>query len=276
MLTGQRRDAAKVLILVPLATICALFSLNSVGLVSFAFETRLSVHSLLVYWAAIPSAFLIIALYKGYSRSKVFFASALLFAMSFQIVQAVSDFLMGHDNIPIGPSGLLNVLLEFSIFSALLVCGFLFKSKSKDYAEAQDRFHSVIMISVLPLVLYGLTYYMIIALVPIVAQRFFAIGISVIAIISFLRLPALASRTRNGEPFIDIGYLSTASVLLALATLLTLFSYLESTEAWVIGESLQIASYLMFGFSICIPFLRQQLFQRVTSYLIVVALALAT
>lgn len=276
MLTGQRRDAAKALVLVPLAILCAWFSLYNIGLVNLTYETRLSVHSLLAYWAAIPSAVLIISLHKGYSRSKVFFTSAFLSAMAFQIIQAVSDFLSGEEVISITSSDLLNDLLEFSILSTLLVCGFIDKSRSEEHGKTKNNIYSTFLILVLPVVLYSLIGFLMTTVVSGASEGSFAIAISLVAVVFYLALPALAWRSRSAEPFINTGYLSSAAFLLALATVISLSSYLQSTDVWILGESFQIASYLLFGFSVCIPFLRHQLFRHVASYLIVIALALAT
>ncbi len=276
MLTGQRRDAAKVLVLVPLVTACAFLFLSGFGLVSPTFETQLSVHSLAVYWAAIPAAVLIIGLYREFSRSKLFFVSAFTSVMAFQILQAINELLLHRGISTVYSSSLLDVLLEFGILSVLLVCSFVFKFESSEYAETQSNLYSSILVITLPVVVYGLVHYLAAGFLSVAAQHSFAVVTSVVAIICFLAIPLLALKTRSAEPLIDTGFLSTAAFLLALSTVLTLYSYLEQTYSGVLAESLQIASYLMFGLSVCIPFLRHQMFHRITSYLIVIALAVAT
>lgn len=277
MLRGRRRDLAKVMVFVSLAVVSVVLTIGEVGIVSLSYATRVGVHSLLAFWVSIPAAVIVLALQHRYSLSRMFFGTAFLFAMLVQIGRALPIlFQTGQGTVQITRIDLVSTLIEFAVIGLMFVLYFVFQnSEEKEFSPA-NRWGSAVLIISCPVAVYSVLYYF---LLPSLASEmvtnlgFVAV---LVALFAFVLVPILAIRKSKQDIPCNLGYITSGSILMILSAALVLTSVVENSGIWIYAENLRIASFLLFGFSLAVPFLKNAGFPRMTRYAIVLVLALST
>ncbi|MDF1540478.1 MAG: hypothetical protein P1Q69_16400, partial [Candidatus Thorarchaeota archaeon] len=97
-----------------------------------------------------------------------------------------------------------------------------------------------------------------------------------LGIAAFILTPFLASRQEREGLSIDVGYLMTTCLLMAIASLYTLFAVTTASDYWIYGENIQIAAFFVFGLTTGVPCLRRYGLRRRTSYTVIIGLAIST
>ncbi len=273
MLVGYRRDIFKVLVLVPLAIISIYLALNGAGIISLSYVTRLGVHSILAYWAAIPAVVMIIQSTKKRTLSQYFFVAAFLFYIIAQIDHALAFLLSSQGVISIGPSNLIMTLVEICLTGILLFLGFLTHGRVNHIERMTHSWIIIPSIVVFPVFLYSLAFYLVrISVVLPYGGTFLTASVS-LTIILFILQPLLCWRKCQEYP-LDRGYLTGGAMLISIASIIYLTAVLTGSDIWIYAENLVIASLFLYGISFGMPYLSNLSYTRITRYLMVISLAL--
>jgi len=276
MRLGRSRHLVKVLILVPLAIIATIAATTGAGIVSLSQATRLGVNSLLVYWASIPTAVILLSLRNKLQLSRVILASSFLFVMFVRIGSALLNLFAETPLMEITVPYLVAVELEFAIMGFLMLFAFSLR-ESESHGSNQLRRSVIIGVTLsLVLIAYGMTTKLLFPLLNESILGILSIIFAAVAVITFLLTPFLASRQKRDGFSIDLGYLLTSSLLMAIASVYTFFAIATQSDYWIYGENIQTAAFFIFGLSIGVPFLRRCGFRRRTSYVVIIWLAVST
>jgi len=274
----QVRTLAKIVIFVTLSVFAAMIAIEVVGLVSMTTNSRVSVHSLLSYWAAIPAAIAVLKFRRKPSLSLAAFVSALLFPILVNIgsgISYLSDFIPTPvvKDLPT----IVADIFECAVMGVFVLVALMLDSPREGKIASAYRATAIaIACLLLPAAIYGFMWFFIF---PLLTQdMLISLGIStalsgiVILLAAIYRL----FKNRYSELSIDAGYFSGACILMTIAISLLIAEVLLAPLLWVYAETLQIASFFLITISICVPFLRHIGFSRLTAYLLVVALAVLT
>lgn len=274
MIAGYRRDIFKVALFVPLAIVATILALSGAGIVSLTYQTRLGVHSILAYWAALPTAVLAICTKKESALSRFFFLSAFLFYIFIQIDHALGFLYAGQGMTSIEPTNLVMTLFELSLTGILLFGGIVTSKYAIIIQGRKQAFLAILLMLSIPLAAYGGFYYYITSSLFSPLNPIVPIGIAAHTSAIFLFL-SLVIGVLSKDLNIDRGYFASASILVATASALILNSHLNGSDAWIYAENLIIAALFLFGASFCSPYLNRLSYRRLTRYLIIISLAVA-
>jgi signal transduction histidine kinase len=272
----QKRTLAKIAIFVPLSILATLLAIGVIGIVSTTDTSRVGAHSLLSYWASIPAAILALAFLKRPTKSLAAFASALLFPILVNIGSAISYLtnLIAAPTVKEIPN-LVTDIYEYTVFGAFILIALLLRQKSSEERTLTTRkgfAFGFIAVSI-PGVLYGFMWFFTIPWMTPEMLYYFGASTALSGILLTLMAVYLLLKQGYHEISIDIGYFASACILSAVAIGVLTAELISLSGLWIYAETLQMASYFLITISICVPFLRKVGFNRSTSYLIVVALA---
>jgi hypothetical protein len=267
----------KVIILVPLSVIAAFVAISVVGIVSHSPTTRVGVHSLLSYWAAIPAAVSVFAIRRRQSLSLTMLTSALVFTIVINIISAISyllDIAVSFTDQPLTHTVV--DLLELTMISLFLLISILSWSKKEKAGKGSGSMYLAPVLILILLVTYGLVWIFILPLLPVNILMIFSVLIGIPGLILFIIAIVYIARHKFEPLPLDSGYIIAACLLLAISMILLMSDCLTTSPLWIYAENIQIASYLVFGLAFGVPFLRKAGFRRITAYLFVSGFALLT
>ncbi|MHA1933736.1 MAG: sensor histidine kinase [Candidatus Thorarchaeota archaeon] len=273
----QKRRLLKVFIFVPLSMIAAFVAISILGIVSHTSITRVGVHSLLSYWAAIPAALSVMAIRKRISLSLTLFTSAILFSMFVNIGSAISYLL---DIIEVSSATQLQYAvadgLELTIIALFLLLAIRLRSKVIE-KRAMLRWSSLAIVLLLVLLVsYGIVWFL---LMPVLSQgvlTMFGLVASILGIVTLIVTVYTLAKDKHEHLPVDSGYLITVCILLLMSLVLLITDLLTTTSNWIYAENIQIASLFVLGLSLGVPFLRKAGFNRVRAYSYVIGFAILT
>jgi len=271
---GKNRTIAKISLLVPLSIIASVFFLGPGGIVSYSPATRASVHSLLTYWISIPTAIGIFAYIRKPLRAHVMLTSAFFFMMIIHTGSAAKNlFILSEPSIEYTITNAVLDLFEFTLIGFLFLASILCYSRPQAIEQHKLARTAIVGITLFPTAMYGLVWYAITFVLPssVLPVLAWCFGISTISFI--LVSLYLSPRIKLQVLPIDIGYFATSLLMIMFSSIVLMIS-LPSTANWVLAESLQIASFLILGVSLCIPFLKSVGFSRRAAYALGVGLML--
>ncbi len=277
MLRGRRRDLTKVIVFVSLAILSIVLTIGAAGIVSLSYVTRVGVHSLLAFWASIPAAVIILELQQRYSLSKMLFGTSFIFTMLIHVASALRNLLQfGAESIEVTTVDSVSTLIELATIGTLFVLSLLFRYLHDGEFTRQRRWASAIVIIGSPVIFYILCSNLILPFFS--PEMLVAGGITacLIATLTFVIVPFIGYRRPEKSIPLDLGYITSASILMILSAVLVLSALIENSDIWVYAENTQIAGLLLFGFATAIPFLKSSGFSRASRYGVVSVLALST
>ncbi|MFW9788632.1 MAG: hypothetical protein ACFFE1_13210 [Candidatus Thorarchaeota archaeon] len=272
---GYRRAIAKVLILVPAAVLAAAFAIGPGQLVSYTPATRLGVHCMMAFWISIPVALSVLSYQRNQIRTNTLIMSALVFPMVVHIGSAVRNLL----RIDQGPVERVLVdtvadFFELAMFAFLLACAVVSIVVSSDERPMQGKLYQLVLLLTLPLALFGITWFI---LTPILTQAMLVPIcwiLGTITFLSFLLIFVLLPKLKAFDTPIDLGYFTSALLLIVFAVVSLLMSLENPTMNWEYAETLQMASFVLLAISLGVPFLKRAGFNRRSAYSIILGLIL--
>jgi len=271
----MRRDAVKVLVLVPLAVFAALFAIGPGGLVSYTPSTRIAVHTVQAFWVSIAAALMVLAYQRRPHRSNTLVLSALVFSIILHIGSAIQNrFLPPEDDILRTLENTVGDLLEFAIFGVLIAGASLCVLRRIPIEEQKvpNRFFFSLAI-LIPSALYGIVQYF----MPVLSQAnlvYLGWVLGGISIVGFIVAALLIPRTTQEYFPVNIGYMVSAILLLLVSSVSTVLNLANPSMNWEYAETVQMAAFLLFCLAFGVPFLRKSGYQRSTAYGIVIGLIL--
>jgi signal transduction histidine kinase len=234
------------------------------------------VHSLLSYWASIPAAILVLAFLRRPTKSLAAFASALLFPILVNIGSAISYLtnLIAAPTVKEIPN-LVTDIYEYTVFGAFILTALLLRQKSSEEKTLTTRmgFAFGFIAVFMPGAIYGFMWFFIIPWMTPEMLFYFGASTALSGILLTLMAVYLLLKQGYHEISVDIGYFASACILSAVAIGILVAELFWPSTLWIYAETLQMASYFLIIIAICVPFLRKVDFNRITSYLIVLALA---
>ncbi|MFW9920616.1 MAG: hypothetical protein ACFFED_13515 [Candidatus Thorarchaeota archaeon] len=270
---GNRRDIFKVLLLVPLAIISTYFALSGAGIVSLSYRTRLAVHSILAYWASISAVVLLINTQDRKSISRCFFLVAFLFYVFSKIDHALAFLILSQEVMAVGPKDHFVTLIELCLTGIFLLLGFLSGNRGFEIATRKQSWMFLSILLSVPVSLYGLAYFFIEPLLVVSVDGVLPVTLAAIICGSFLLQPIICWK-RCDHFSLDRGYLTGASILISIASAITINAFLTNSDSWIFAENLLIAALFLYGITFGMPYLRKHSYTRLTRYLIIISLAL--
>ncbi|MFW9850236.1 MAG: hypothetical protein ACFFF4_13950 [Candidatus Thorarchaeota archaeon] len=276
MISWRRNDILKVVILVPLALVSTYLAIATANIVSLTETTRLSVHSLFVYWACVPLAVTLVTLRKKYTISKLLFTSAFLFFILARVFSAINSLLLLGSDAVITHGNILARSFEITIFSVLLFVATLTSRRVEFQFSLSWKLGMGILLLSIPPSLSVIFYFIFVPMLSSSAIVSTSLVLFSLTLLVLILTPILWQRNSIKEISIDSGYFLTGSLLLIIAAGVMMLAITNQFDLWVIGENIQIASFFVFGLSFCVPFLRRRGFQRITSYTIYIVLGIVS
>ncbi len=271
------RLMAKVAGIVAIAVVAAIFAIGGAGLVSLSQTTRVGVHSLLSYWAAIPVAVSVLALARRSSRSQIALCSALLFPTFVHMGSAI-----GYRLDLIQPAvvrevpNLVGDVFELAAFGLLLMAAVWFSKNPDDNAFRFNGIAAAVVLVFVQLGLYGSMWFFLFPLMFPVVLVVLGVIMGILGFSAFVFAAYLSPRLQNEHFTTDTGYLASALVLLGFSTIIMAAELVLPTSAWIYAENLQIAAFILLGLSLGVPFLKRSGLNGMTAHLIVAGLAIIT
>ncbi|MFW9800383.1 MAG: hypothetical protein ACFFD9_08100, partial [Candidatus Thorarchaeota archaeon] len=271
------RLIAKVAGIVAVAVVAAVFAIGGVGLVSLSQTTRVGVHSLLSYWAAIPVAVSVLALARQSSKSQVALCSALLFPTFVHMGSAIGYRLnLLQPAVVREVPNLVGDVFELAAFGLFLLAAAWFSKTPVGNAFQFNGIGAAIVLVFIQLGLYGSMWFFLFPVMPPIVLVVFGVIMGAIGFSAFLVAAYLSPQFQNEHFTTDLGYLASALVLLGVSTIITAAELILPTSAWIYAENLQIAAFILFGLSLGVPFLKRSGLDGMTAHLIVAGLAIIT
>jgi signal transduction histidine kinase len=273
----QKRALAKIAIFVPLASLAIMVAIGVLDIVSITETARVAAHSLLSYWVSIPAAILVLAFVRRPSRSLAAFAAALLFPILVNIGSAIS-----YRTYLISPSEVKNLtnlvtdIYECAVFGVLILVALTLRQDPRKEKGMTARTGIVIGFAsvFIPGALYGVIWFFLIPLMTPEVLIYFGSSTALSGIAMTLGAVYLLLKNGYEELSVDIGYFASACILSAIAICVLVAELFLSSALWIYAETIQMASYFLITISLCVPFLRNAGYRRITAYLIIGALSL--
>ncbi len=275
MLVGNRKDLFKVILLVPLAIISTFLALSGAQIISLSSATRLGVHSILVYWAAIPTAVLLKNVERDASIPRILFLDAFLFFIFTQIDHAIMFLRASQEATVVEPVNLIMILLELCLLGVLFLLGAIFQYIPFEFRKKSTVWFMILLFFSIPLIIYSVAYYTVLYVLLVPVDGVYSIILGSISAALFVFLPFII-RGRDDKIQINRGYFGSASFLIALSSLVIMNAYLNDNLLWIFAENLIIASLFLFSAAFVMPYLKELSYKTLTRYLLLISLSLAT
>ncbi len=275
MMQGKSRTIVKIALLVPLSIIASVFFLGPGGIVSYSPAARASVHSLLTYWISVPTAIGIFAYIRRPLRAHVILTSAFIFMMIIHAGSAARNlFILSEPSIEYTVTNAMLDLFEFTLIGFLFLASILCYSRPQAIEQRKLAWTTIVGISLFPTAMYGLVWYAITFVLPSGLLSILALIFGMSTTLFILISLYLSPRIKQQVLPIDVGYFASALLMIIASSIVLVASLSSITLNWVLAESLQIASFLILGLSLCIPFLKSVGFSRRAAYALGVGLML--
>ncbi len=271
---GMRRAAVKILILVPLSVIAALFAIGPIGIVSYSPATRVGVHSVIAFWISIPTALALLSYQRNRIRANVVILSALIFSLLVHVGSAIKNMLrLTESTVDRILIDTVTDLLEFALFGILVSGAMLcFITQMSKESNKTNPTIFVTIISV-PLIIYGGFFLSLQILQPSFLMLIgWVVGI-VALVANSLPLILIRRFKQEGRPY-DLGYFASAFLILCVATIATMLNLVAPSVNWEYAETLQMAAFLLLCLALGVPFLKKAGYRRRSAYGFVIGLVL--
>ena len=273
---GLRRAFAKVIVLVPLATLAAAFAIGPGHFVAYTPATRLGVNAMIAFWIAIPAALSVLAYQEKPNRANLLLMTALLFPMIVHIGSALKQLLLPQDQIVVRePPQLITDILELAMLALLLMaaCVFIVKDSPQRKNAIPNRL-IIGTIVLLPLIVYGLIWLFVVNFITPTLLNAMSWVLCGISVAGFLLMTLLVPRIKKYGFQFDSGYLISSVLLFSIAAAFLLATLPDPTRNWEYPETLRMAAYVLLALGMGVPFLRRQGYNRKFAYGIVIGLIL--
>jgi signal transduction histidine kinase len=272
---GRSRIIAKVLLLVPFSIIASVYFLGPGGIVSFNPATRASVHSLLAFWIAVPTATGIIAYIKRPLRAHLILTSSLFFPMIIHTGSAAKNlFILNQSTVEYTSANAVLDLFQFALMGLLFLFFSLCYSRPQLIRQQKLSWLTIISIFLIPPACYGLFWYFLNFGLPSSMLVGLAWVIEASIVIVFFTTLYFIPRIKLRDLPLDKGFFAASVLMIIASSIALLLSLISTSMDWVLAESIQIASYLILGLSFSVPFLKNVGFSRRAAYTSIIGLML--
>jgi hypothetical protein len=273
---GLRRALAKVLVLVPLASIAAVIAIGPGNLVSYTPDARVGVHSLIAFWLSIPTALSVLAFQKKQHHANLWLMSALAFLMFVHIGSAALNLLRPSEaEIVRTLTDSVSDMLELAILGFLLsgACVSLIRESDKN----KERISTLLFIPILlflPLAIFGGIWIFVLPTLTTESLIMLSSIFAIIAVSGFLVASLFILKAKATIPSIDVGYFDSSLLLFALSVVAVMLTIVEPAINWELAETLQMAGILLMALAMGVPALKDAGFRRSSAYGIMIGLTL--
>jgi signal transduction histidine kinase len=176
-----------------------------------------------------------------------------------------------------GLPNLISDIFEYTVFGVLILVALMQRTPKEGEISTAYRAIAIALASLLSLgAVYGFMWFF---LFPSMTQDMLtSVGIStsLSGIVVLLGIAYILMKRRYAELSLDVGFFTSACLLMTVSLGLLAAELFLVSDFWIYAETLQIAAYLLITIAVCIPFLRNIGFSRLTAYLLVLTLNVLT